>query len=242
MPRTCAVCGLGRLCLASGIDPRQIAQLERVVQMRRSLKRGQFLVRSGDPFRTLYAVRSGSFKTCAETPEGEEQVIDFHLPGDLIGLDAYDSGVHARSTQALEGASVCEVPVEQLQDLLAQNPRLQRHLFRLSARALDRDRKHLFTLGRRQAQERIALFLLNWSERQRALLNQSDKLTLPMSRYELASYLGMAFETVSRVLSRFDEQGVIAVNRGRVQVRDFARLHALAGRAVAEHQNDCAYG
>jgi CRP/FNR family transcriptional regulator len=228
------------LCLASGIDPKQIAQLERVVQSRRSLKRGQFLVRSGEPFRTLFAVRSGSFKTCAETAEGEEQIIEFHLPGDLIGLDAFDAGVHERATQALDSASVCEVPFEQLQELVAQNPRMQRHLFRLGARALDRDRKHLFTLGRRQAQERIALFLLNWSERQRVLSHQADRLVLPMSRYELASYLGMAFETVSRVLSRFDEQGVISVSRGRVHVSDFAMLRALAGQAAQVPQANCA--
>jgi CRP/FNR family transcriptional regulator len=160
--------------------------------------------------------------------DGNQQVIGFHLPGELLGLDALGTGKHACEAQALTHANVCEVPLAQLEHVAEQVPGLQRQLLRIIGQGINRDQGHIEMLGRRNAHERMAIFLHQISARYRALGRSGERFLLPMSREDIASYLGLVIETVSRTLGKMQEEGLIAVNGREITVLDAARLDAQA--------------
>ncbi|MEO6264298.1 MAG: fumarate/nitrate reduction transcriptional regulator Fnr [Luteimonas sp.] len=226
--RGCSQCSLQQLCLPAGIDSSELARLDEIVKRRRPVERGERLFRLGDPMRAVYIARDGAFKTICVSEEGEEQVIGFHLPGELIGLDALGSGAHRCEAVALNTANVCEVPFEELASVAAQLPSLQQQLLRVIGQSVGRDHDHMEMLGRRQANERIALFLHGLGERLRHIGQSGTDFRLPMSREDIARFLGLAPETVSRGFTRLQEDGVIAVTGRRVEVLDVAELDHVA--------------
>lgn len=226
--RSCADCSLHALCLPAGVDAEDLGRLESVVQHRRPLARGDVLFRAGDPLGAVYVASEGSFKTVVVTPGGEEHVLGFHLPGELFGLDAVGSGQHRCEAVALGDARVCELPFNQLAAVAARLPSLQRQLLRIMGQSADLDHDHVEVLARRQASERIALFLHGLGERLRRIGRPADDFQLPMSRDEIARYLGLVLETVSRGFSRLHEDGVIEVRGRRVRILDARALQAAA--------------
>lgn len=231
--RTCQACALHALCLPASISVDELHSLDAIVRTRRPLDRGQQLFASGARFQSLFVVRSGSFKTTLESTTGETQVLGFHLPGEIIGFDALSDDIHRCNAEALERASVCEVPYAQLDEFASQVPGLRRQLMRIASREVVKDHEHLMMMGRKQAQERLAIFLRSLSERYRNLHRAPELLELPMSRHELANYLGLVVETVSRLFTRFEELGVLEVNRKQIRIVDFAKLDELAGEPSA---------
>ncbi|MBI2396849.1 MAG: fumarate/nitrate reduction transcriptional regulator Fnr [Xanthomonadales bacterium] len=227
--RTCRACALHDLCLPASIGPEELGALDAIVRARRPLDRGQVLFAGGTRFQALYVVRSGSFKTTLAANNGEEQVLGFHLPGEVIGFDALADDVHRCNAEALERSSVCEVPFAQIDEFATRVPGLYHQLMRIASREVVRDHEHLAMMGRKQAQERLAVFLRNLSERYRALHRAPDLIELSMSRHELANYLGLVVETASRLFTRFEEAGVLSVNRKQIRILDFARLDDFAG-------------
>ena len=231
--RSCAQCSLHVLCLPAGIGSSDLQQLDEIVRNRRPLEPGENLFRSGQALSSLYVAREGAFKTVATNEEGETQVIGFHLPGELMGLDALGSGHHACDAEALTRATVCEVPLPQLESICAKLPGLQHQLLRIIGQGINRDQSHMEMLGRRQAAERVALFLHGLSERYKLLGRSGDMFVLPMSREDIASFLGMVIETVSRTLTKMQDDGVIAVRGRQVrllqqrQIADAVHGHAL---------------
>ena len=226
--RGCAHCSLQQLCLPAGIGLDGVRQLDSIVRRRRPIARGASLFRMGDPLEAVYVARDGAFKTIAISEGGEERVVGFHLPGELIGLDALGADVHRCDAIALTTANVCEVPFDELADVAAQVPGLQHQLLRVIGRSVGLDQDHLDMLARRQASERIALFLHGLSERYRHIGQPELQLKLPMSRDDIARFLGLALETVSRGFTRLQEDGVIAVEGRRVEILDRAELDRLA--------------
>ena len=226
--RNCAQCSLRQLCLPAGIDPAELELLDQIVRRRRPIARGERLFHAGDSMQSVYVARDGAFKTVAVSEDGEEQVVGFHLPGELIGLDALGSGEHRCEAVALTDANVCDVPFEQLADISAQLPSLRRQLLRVIGQSVDRDHDHLEILVRRQANERIALFLHGLGERLRQLGQSDTRFRLPMSREDIARFLGLALETVSRGFHRLQDDGVIAVAGRRIEILDPAELLRLA--------------
>jgi len=229
--RSCAQCSLQVLCLPATIGNDDIARLDRIVLNRRPLARGDSLFRSGQPLGSLYVAREGAFKTVALDSEGTPQVLGFHLPGELLGLDALGSGHHRSEAVALTQANVCEVPLAQLEAIASQVPGLQHQLLRIMGQGMNRDQSHIEMLGRRNAQERLAIFLHQLAERYRALGRSGDSFTLPMSREDIASYLGLVIETVSRTLGKMQDDGIIAVNARQITIVDSARLDHLVHHA-----------
>ncbi len=225
--RSCAQCSLQVLCLPAAIGGSDLQQLDDIVRNRRPLEPGESLFRAGQPLSSLYVAREGAFKTIATNEDGESQVIGFHLPGELMGLDALGSGQHACDAQALTRATVCEVPLAQLETICSHVPGLQHQLLRIIGQGINRDQSHMEMLGRRQAGERVALFLNGLSERYRLLGRSGEMFVLPMSREDIASFLGMVIETVSRTLTRMQDDGLIAVRGRQVTVLDAARLDAM---------------
>jgi CRP/FNR family transcriptional regulator len=226
--RSCAQCSLQQLCLPAGIDAAELEQLDRIVKRRRPLERGERLFRVGDRLQAVYVARDGAIKTVSSNVEGEEQVVGFHLPGELVGLDALGSGAHRCEAVALTTTNVCEVPFEQLTQVAAQLPSLQQQQMRVIGQGVDRDHDHMGILVRRQANERIALFLHGLGERYQQVGQSGTDIRLPMSREDIAGYLGLALETVSRGFTRLQEDGVISVLGRRVEVIDRIALSRLA--------------
>ncbi|GHB97711.1 helix-turn-helix domain-containing protein [Thermomonas carbonis] len=232
--RSCADCSLRELCLPAGVDRDDMGRLDTMVQRRRSLGRGDSLFRTGDPLHAVYVATNGAFKTVVVNEAGEEHVLGFHLPGELFGLDAIGSGRHRCQAVALGEATVCELPFASLSAVATELPSLQRQLLRVMGQSADRDHDHVDVLSRRQASERVALFLQGLGERYQRIDQPGDDFQLPMSRDEIARYLGLALETVSRGFSRLHEDGVIDVRGRRIRILDAPALQAAASGCEAE--------
>ncbi|QKT04415.1 fumarate/nitrate reduction transcriptional regulator Fnr [Ectothiorhodospiraceae bacterium 2226] len=229
----CQQCSLRELCLPLGLDGNELRRLDQIVRPRRQLLRGEFLYHEGAPFQKLFAVRSGSIKTTGLTEDGRIQVLSFYFPGEILGIDAIQADRHACSAEALEATEVCEIPYQQLSDLARALPGLQRQLLRIMSGEVVRDQSLLLALGTLKAEERVATCLLSFSERQRRQGLPDDQLLLSMSRQDLGDYLGLALETVSRILSRFQDAGLLKVQGKRVSVLDMAGLRAAAASGCA---------
>lgn len=197
----------------------------------RILHRGDRLVDCGEPFDTVYMVRSGTFKTCTVSASGEEQVIGFHAPGDLVGLDAIHPGRHLSSAVALETASVCSLPWEPLCRLSTRIPRVQGRLLAKMSKRIRQVERRLGILAMRGAGQRMASFLIGFLDDCRSRGLKSDELLLPMPRADIASYLVLAIETVSRSLSRHHEARTIHVRRSSIRILDEQALREAAGEA-----------
>lgn len=229
----CKDCSLFQLCLPVGIGAADLELLDRIIKRRRLLHRGEHLFRVGDPFTALYAVRSGSIKTYTTVEDGRVQVTGFHLPGELLGLDAINVDRHPCSARTLEVTSVCEVPFDRFEELSRQVPALARQLFRIMSKEILHDHDLLAQLGRQSGEQRLAGFLLNLSERFGARGFSTREYNLSMSRADIGNYLGLAEETVSRLFTRFSEQGLVRVERKHVRILDRERLRALSGLAAS---------
>ncbi len=224
----CKDCSLYPLCLPVGLEQDELAQLDLIIKRRRPFQRGDHLFVSGEVFASIYAVHSGSIKTYSLTEDGREQVTGFFLPGELVGLDAIGSGVQTSSARALQTTSVCEIPFNELETLGEQIPTLPKQLLRIMSREMHQDQLLLMLLGKRSADERLAAFLLSLSQRFGQRGYSSTEFNLSMSRNDIANYLGLAVETVSRLFSRLQEEGILAVRSRHIRLLDIARLKALA--------------
>ena len=231
---SCVHCSLRQLCLPAGIDAHELQRLDDIVRRRRPVEQNERLYRLGDPLTAVYVARDGAFKTVSISESGEEQIVGFHLPGELIGLDALGAGEHRCEAVALTHANVCEVPFEQLSEVAAQLPGLQQQLLRIIGQSVGRDHDHLGILVRRQAVERIALFLHGLSERYRNIGQSGLEFRLPMSRDDIARYLGLALETVSRGFGKLQDDGVIVVLGRQIGIRSLAELERQAHNTESE--------
>ena len=222
----CSGCPVRGLCLPSGLPAGSLQRIDSVVSMSRRLDAGETLYSEGSRFRYLYAIRSGTFKSVVLTPAGGERVTAFHFAGDLLGVDGLAAGVHARSVTALEDAQICLVPYTRLTVASDGGHELQQTVARIMSRELVRDQGLIMLLGTMSAEARLAAFLLNLSRRMKARGYSATEFHLRMSRAEIASYLGMKVETVSRTFTAFEQQCWLRVNRKHVHVLDFDGLRA----------------
>ncbi len=221
----CKNCSLSTLCLPMGLNPEDVERLDSIIKRGRPFHRGDHLFRGGDKFHSLRVITSGSVKTYTPNEDGGEQVLGFHLPGELIGLDAIQDDHHNCSSVALETTAVCEVPFTQLESLSSLMPSLQHQMYRLLSREIGHETEMLTLLGKKSAEERLATFLLSFSERFKQRGFSASDFFLSMSRHEIGNYLGLAVETVSRLFTRFQEEGLLMVERKHIQLLDLPRLY-----------------
>ncbi|MDO9392474.1 fumarate/nitrate reduction transcriptional regulator Fnr [Methylotenera sp.] len=214
----CSNCNLRELCMPIGFDKEDMKKLDEVVATRRRIKQGDLLFGNGDKFTSLYAIRTGFFKTCVSTEDGREQVTGFQMAGEIIGLDGIVSDHHSCNAVALEDADVCVMPFAKVEDLSREFPLLQRHVHKIMSREIVRENSVMMLLGNMRAEERLAAFLLNLVQRLHARGFSQSELTLRMSREEIGSYLGMKLETVSRAFSKFSDEGIIEVKQRYVHI------------------------
>lgn len=227
VPTQCTTCTLREVCLPCGLPANDTYLLGEMVYTRRRVKRGDCLFRAGGGFDSLYAVRSGFFKSSVGLEDGRDQVTGFHMAGEILGLDGIGSGAHSADVMALEDSEVCVIPYAHLEE-----PALQRQLQKVMSRELVRDQGVMMLLGTMRAEERLAAFLLNLSQRFVARGFSQHEFHLRMTRDEIGSYLGLSLETVSRLFSRFQDEGLITVQQKHIRILDVAGL-----RAVMVHDN-----
>ena len=200
---------------SGGADPQR---LDALIHNHHPLERGTALFRQGDAAPSLYVVRSGCLKTFIEDRAGNVQVVGFHLPGEVLGMGGLSCDHYIGTAEALERSIVCEIAYARLQPLLSQMPVLHQQLARFITRRAELDQGHLVMMGKLHAQERLALFLRGLADRYGRLSRDPTNLLLPMSRGDVASYLGLAMETVSRLFGRMEAEGILAVERKKVQI------------------------
>ncbi|ADL54316.1 fumarate/nitrate reduction transcriptional regulator Fnr [Gallionella capsiferriformans] len=222
----CSSCNLAELCLPADLSANEMHKLDELSTVKRSFARSDYLYRSGDKFRSLFAIHSGSFKTQILHEDGREQVTGFQMAGEIIGLDAISTDIHACDAVALESCVVCELPFNKLEALSREIPLLQRHLHKIMSREIVRDQGIMLLLGSMRAEERLAVFLLNLSQRFAARGLSPTQFQLRMSRQEIGSYLGLKLETVSRAFSHFQSERLINVKVRTVEILDLAGLQA----------------
>lgn len=218
MKTLCSTCSLRELCLPVGLRPDEFEQLDAVIKQSHRLKKGEFLFRSGESFHSLYAIRTGFFKTTVASQDGRDQVTGFFMSGELIGMDGICTHSHSCDAVALEDSEVCELPFGHMEALSKEIPSIQTHFFRLMSREIVRDQGVMLLLGNMRAEERIAAFLLNLSQRLHHRGFAANDFILRMSREEIGSYLGLKLETVSRTLSRFHQEGLIVVEHKHIRL------------------------
>jgi len=226
--RSCATCSLRKICMPMDVDGAEAQQLFRdLVSTHIRLHKGDVLFRAGDRFTALYAIRVGSCKAVTLTDDGSEQVTAHHLPGEIIGVEGIGNGVHAARAVALEDTEVCVLPFDRVEQLAHEDRSFQRQLYRLLSMAIVRERNSTMMLGTMRAEQRLATFLLDLSNRYQVRGYSSTEFVLRMTREEIGSHLGLKLETVSRLFSRFDEEGLIEVHGRVIKLRDRIGLQQL---------------
>ncbi|MCJ0824699.1 helix-turn-helix domain-containing protein [Luteimonas sp. 50] len=222
----CSTCAFSQVCLSQGMDKSSLQDLHMLVEHVGPLHAGEHVFREGDPFEAIAAVRAGTVKTYSVDRDGREHVLGFHLPGEVIGLNAIDGDHYPCNAVALDTVMLCRFSFPKISVLAARLPGLQQTLFRL----LSRDIGNASLLaGDWSADERMAAFLIGLSRRLAARGFSPDRFQLTMARTDIANYLRLAPETVSRVLKRFQDEGMVRVDRRELEITARARLEGLAG-------------
>ncbi len=220
----CSNCHLRDLCLPCGLEGSDVQRLDSLLFGRRRIRTGETLYRPEDRFQFIYAVRSGTFKSSLTLADGREQVSGFHMAGELMGLDGVAQGRHASAATALEDAEICAIPYTHLSELAAGSSDMQMVMARLMSREIVREHSLMMLLGSMNAEERLAAFLINLSQRLKARGYSSHEFHLRMSRAEIGSYLGMKLETVSRTFSAFQQQRLLEVDKRHIRILDLEAL------------------
>jgi CRP/FNR family transcriptional regulator len=202
-------------------------RLDELVAVQRRIKRQHPLYRSGDPFEAIYAIRTGSFKSDILLEDGREQVTGFHMTGEILGLDGISTGLHTCNAIALEDSEVCVITYTKLEELARAIEGLQHQFHKVMSSEIVSDHGMMMLLGSMHANERLAAFLLNLSQRFTARGFSPTEFHLRMTREEIGSYLGLKLETVSRAFSHFQKEGLISVQQKHVRILDSNRLKKL---------------
>jgi len=221
----CSTCAFSQACLSQGVNKRELLDLHVLVEHTGPMQAGEHVFRKGDPFQAIAAVRAGTVKTYVVDSDGRERVLGFHLPGEVIGLDAIDGEHYPCNAIALDTVALCRFSFPKIAQLATRMPGLQELLFRLLSRDIGTAMR---LAGDWSADERIAAFLLGLSQRLASRGFSPRRFQLTMARTDIGNYLRLAPETVSRVLKRFQDHGLLAVDRREVELLDVSRLEALA--------------
>lgn len=227
-PITCNDCGIYGLCKEVNGPDVDLRLPETIVRNRRLFERGELLYRTDEPVRTIYAVRSGSVKTYVLTKNGRMQITGFHIAGELLGLGAIAAHYFTTEAMALETTMVCEVPIEVLEVYSKEIPSIRQQMLKILSQEILDNQELMLLLGKKSADERLATLLLSLSQRFRRRNYSPTEFNLSMSRSDIGNYLGIAEETVCRVFTRFQSEGLLSTKQRQVQLLDLDRLNNIA--------------
>lgn len=220
----CQNCSISELCLPFSLNDKELDSLDDIIDRKRPIHKGDKIFHDGQEMQALFAIRSGTFKTFTVNEQGEEQITGFHLAGDLLGFDAIAESQHPSFAQALETSMVCEIPYTNLDELSNTMPKLKKQVLRLMSHEIKTDQEMLTLLNRKNAEQRVATFLVSLSERYHARGLSSTEFRLTMTRSDIGNYIGLTVETISRLLNRFHKSGLIKVDGKLISIIDIDSL------------------
>jgi len=229
----CAGCSMHQLCLPMGLDEDDMVRLDQVIGRRRRVARDERLYQMGQPFRNLYAIRFGHFKTFHVDAAGDEQITGFQMAGELLGMEAISGERYLCDAVALDDCEVCEIPFPALEGLFGEVPNLLRHFHRIMSQEITREQNVMLLLGNMRAEQRFAVFLVNLAARYAARGYSATQFQLRMSREDIGNYLGLTIESISRLLARFKKLGLLRVEKRGITLLDPPRLKAMAAGTTA---------
>ncbi len=221
----CAACGLRSLSICSALDEADLAEFERIAR-HVHLAPNEALFSAGQAAGAVHSMISGVARLYKLMPDGRRQVLGFVLPGDFLGIAPTDR--YGFSADAVDAVSACRFPVETFARFIEERPHLLLRINEFAARELMLAQEQMLLLGRRSSEEKIASFLVGWRNRLAQIGDRRDTIALPMSRQDIADYLGLTIETVSRTLTRFERERLLVIIRGGVRLLDQNRAEALA--------------
>jgi CRP/FNR family transcriptional regulator len=225
---SCKNCHTEKFCLVKNLNDKELFDFNMLVKHRKPLQRGERLFQGGDSFHSLYIVQSGSVKTTVESKDGEQQITGFYFSGDIVGIDGFGSGRHTYSVEALETSSFCEIPFKQFEIVAKKIPLLQQQLFKYISREISREQELILLLGKMDSNRRLASFLMNMSSQLQQKGGSANNINLSMTRHDIANYLGLAIETISRILTQLHVKGVLDVMRRNIVILNQRQLSCIA--------------
>lgn len=224
----CQNCSISELCLPFSLNPQELEDLDNIIDRKRPIHKGDQLFHDGEQMQSLFAIRSGTFKTFTVDEHGEEQITGFHLAGDLLGFDAIATSTHPSFAKALETSMVCEIPYDTLDTLSNSVPKLKKQILRMMSTEIRSDQEMLTLLNRKNAEQRLATFISTLSIRYHARGLSSTEFRLSMTRSDIGNYIGLTVETISRLLNRFHKNGLIQVEGKLIKILDADKLKECA--------------
>ncbi len=231
----CQSCSISRLCLPVMLADSEIEHLDSIIKRRKPYHKDDVLFRYGEPLESLYAVRSGCLKTYTLDADGVEQITGFYLPGEIIGLDGIGEGKHQSFAKALDTSLICALPYNKLDLLAGQIPGLRSQLLKIMSHEIQEDKTLFLLLNKKNAEQRVAAFIINLSKRYANRGLASHCFQLPMTQVDIANYLGMAVETISRLLKKLQKLELIQIKQKEVTILDMAQLSQYAGTSCHIH-------
>ena len=220
----CSQCSLVELCLPRGLTRDELEVFEQVVTRKKPLKKSEYLYRSGEPMTSLYTVKTSAFKANIDSVDGQENIVGFFMPGELMGLDGIASGQYQCDMIALSDAHVCQLSYSEFEHIAERFPVLRREILSISSTNMTIAQKMLMFIGKRPVEERLAMFLINIAQRFKARGLSETRFQLPMSRHDIANYLGMAPETISRQFKKLKDQGLVSIQNRDLIINDTVAL------------------
>ncbi|MGI5309755.1 fumarate/nitrate reduction transcriptional regulator Fnr [Rheinheimera sp. WS51] len=224
----CQDCGFSQLCLPFSLNRLEMDQLDDIIQRKKPFHKGDMLFTAGMAQKSLFAIRSGTFKSFTITTQGDQQITGFHLPGDILGFDAFNTEQHPSYAEALETAMVCEIPLTNLEHLLGQLPRLRQQIMRLMSQDIQADQQMMLLLNHKTAEQKLASFIQQLSQRYASRGFAGTEFRLTMTRSDIGNYLGLTVETVSRLLSKLNKAQLITVEGKLIKITNPSQLSELA--------------
>jgi CRP/FNR family transcriptional regulator len=224
----CQNCSLSELCIPFSLNNQELDSLDDIINRKRPIHKGDKVFNDGEKLHSLYAIRSGTFKTFTIDENGEEQITGFHLPGDVLGFDAIIENSHPSFAQAMETSMVCEIPYENLDQLTNTMPKLRKQILRMMSGEIKNDQQMLMLLNHKNAEQRLANFILSLSERFSNRGLSATEFRLTMTRSEIGNYIGLTVETISRLLNRFQKSELISVSGKLITIHDIDKLTDVA--------------
>ncbi|MDX1351443.1 MAG: fumarate/nitrate reduction transcriptional regulator Fnr [Thiomicrorhabdus sp.] len=228
---SCLNCGLQKICFPTGLLKSDIDRLDNIVERKSPLKKNQHLYETGQKFNSIFAIRAGVIKLYSYSDSGEEIVHGFYLPGDVVGFDGLVEQYYQYNAVALDSTSVCTLPYNELNELSMKIPNLNQQIMMVMGKKMQDGRLHSELLIKRNADQRVAQFIWNMAERHKGRGYAHDEFRLSILHRDVALYLGLTPETVSRILAKFNSNKIVSWKRKEVIIHNESQLKTIAGIA-----------
>lgn len=234
----CESCLLSNLCLPASLNNEELTQLDKVQKSKNSLQKNEVLYHAGENKNRIYAVNSGTLKTSIMNNNGMEQITGFYLPGELFGLDGLAGNLLNTTATAIESSSVCEIPESDFDKMCETNHGLRQSFMRIVSHEIANEHKMIMSLGQMNSEEKLASFLVSLSSRFKQRGFSPLEFNLSMPRNDIANYLGVTIETISRLFKKFQNDGILTVNNRNIHINDRDKLCDMAHASCSKHSEE----